>query len=163
MSSARRFAVRCTAALAVFLIVAAPCGATTLPAWIDDGITGWNSDNPSAKISFVNIKDSFVWYDMPKSTPEDQKRIRERLDQVVLAHSYVPMDDEEKVTTARPPAASGPTTAKKCWSRSFVMNIAAQNETKAVGAESPGQQQRMLTRMVCDDAATWWVAFRIVD
>ena len=53
--------------------------------------------------------------------------------------------------------------AKKCWSRSFVLNIQAENNTKAVGDETSGQRQRMLTSMVCEDTNAWWAAFRVAN
>ena len=143
------------------MISATPCGATSIPAWLDEGITQWNSANPETPIRFVDIKDSFVWYDMPKSSDVGQARIREGVNKIVLGHGYVPLDDEEKVTTARPPVTSGRTQSKKCWSRSFTLDVQAQSETKAVGGESPGQRQRMLTSLVCEDSATWWAAFRV--
>lgn len=137
--------------------------AATIPAWLDAGIAKWNGANPAAKLSFVNIKDSFVWYEMPKSAEHSLPQMRDRVNGVVLGQGYKPLDDEELVTTAKPPVASGRSSAKKCWSRSFVLNIQAQNDTKAVGDEASGQRQRMLTSMVCDDSATWWAAFRVAD
>jgi hypothetical protein len=53
--------------------------------------------------------------------------------------------------------------AKKCWSRSFVLNIQAENHTIAVGDEPSGQRQRMLTSLVCEDSATWWAGFRVAN
>jgi hypothetical protein len=161
---------RASAALFASLgIIAAATFATSLfatisiPSWLDDGISKYNAANPKAPIRFVDIKDSFVWYDMAKGTDVDHKQIRERINRIVLDHGYQPMDDEELVTTGKPPVASGPSIAKKCWSRSFVLNIEAQSNTKAVGSSSAGQRQRMLTSLVCDDASSWWAGFRTLD
>jgi hypothetical protein len=155
---------------AVLLLAAACCAgiivpvvAASIPAWLDDGISRWNAANADAQIRFVDIKDSFVWYDMPKTAEVGHQKIRERLNAIVLDHGYTPTDDEELITTAKPPVITGKAVAKKCWSRSFVMNIKAQSDTKAVGDESPGQRQRMLTSLVCEDTATWWAAFRVAD
>ena len=156
---------RCLAGFVTMaLIAAAPCGAASIPSWLDDGISRWNAANPDTPFRFVDIKDSFVWYDIAKTAAAGQQQIRERLNQIVLANGYTPMDDEELVTTGKPPATSGRSTAKKCWSRSFVLNISAQSETKAVGGDdSAGQRQRMLTSLVCEDTETWWAAFRVVS
>jgi hypothetical protein len=97
---------------------------------------------------------------MPKSERLDHRQIRERVHAIALGNGYEPMDEEEQVTTGRPPAASGPTQPKKCWNRSFIRNIEAQSDTKAVGDDSSGQRQRMLTTLVCEDSASWWAAFR---
>jgi hypothetical protein len=163
MSTRKRIAALCLAVFAAAVIASAPCHAASVPAWLDDGISKWNAANPGTEIAFVNIKDSFVWYDMPKGEAVDQKMIRDRLNTIVLANGYKPLDDEELVTTAKPPVMSGRSTPKKCWSRSFVLNIQAQNDTIAVGDEHSGQRQRMLTSMVCEDSATWWAAFRVAN
>ena len=154
---------RCATLLAVGALAIAPCHAASIPAWLDAGITKWNSANPANPLRFMNIKDSFVWYEMPKSTDHTLPQMRERVNTIVLGNGYQPLDDEEIVTTARPPVASGRTSAKKCWSRSFVLNIQAQNDTKALGDDPSGQRQRMLTSLMCDDSATWWAAFRVAD
>ncbi len=154
----------CAAGLLVALALATtPCGAASIPSWLDDGISKWNATHPETQIRFVSIKDSFVWYDLKKTPELGQQEIRERVNSVVLGRGYVVTDDEELITMGRPPATEGPVTPKKCWSRSFVLDIAAQSNTKAVGAESSGQRQRMLTRLVCEDTATWWAAFRVLD
>ena len=154
-----------SARLAVLVVMLAitPVLAASIPAWLDDGISRWNAAHPDAQFRFVDIKDSFVWYDMPKTPEIGQQTIRERINGIVLAHGYAPTDDEEMITTAKPPVTSGKVTPKKCWSRSFVLNIKAQSDTRAVGDDAPGQRQRMLTSLVCDDAATWWTAFRVAD
>ena len=151
------------AVLGVGLLASVPAGAASIPAWLDEGISNWNAANPDTPIRFVDIKDSFVWYDMPKTPEIAHQKIRQSLNDIVLGHGYVPMNDEEVVTTGKPPVESGRVTAKKCWSRSFVMNVQAQSETKTVGGESAAQRQRMLTSLVCEDTATWWAAFRIAE
>ena len=137
--------------------------AATIPSWLDAGITKWNGANPAAQLKFVNVKDSYVWYEMPKSTEHSLPQMRDRVNTVVLGQGYKPLDDEEMVTMGKPPVASGRATPKKCWSRSFVYDIQAENDTRAKGDEASGQRQRMLTSMVCDDSATWWAAFRVAD
>lgn len=149
--------------LAACFALAGSTHAASVPAWLDDGISKWNAANPASQIHFVNIKDSFVWYDMDKGGSVGQKEIRDRVNTIVLRNGYQPMDDEELITTAKPPVSSGRTTAKKCWSRSFVLNIQAQNNTIAVGDEPSGQRQRMLTSMVCEDTDNWWAAFRVAN
>lgn len=144
------------------LAVSASARAASVPAWLDDGISKWNTANPSSQIRFVNIKDSFVWYDMAKEAV-GQKEIRDRVNNIVLKNGYQPLDDEELVTTAKPPVSAGRSVPKKCWSRSFVLNIQAQNNTIAVGEDPSGQRQRMLTSMVCEDTNAWWAAFRVAN
>ena len=145
------------------LLVATPAPAASVPAWLDEGIANWNQKNPSAAIRFVSIKDSFVWYDMPKSAELGQKQIRERLKTIVYGNGYEPMDEEDLVTTGKPPVMSGRSAPKKCWSRSFVYNIQAQSNTKAVDDVSAAQRQRLLTSLICEDASVWWAAFRVAD
>jgi hypothetical protein len=163
MSTRKGIASLCAILFAAAVIAPAPCQAASVPAWLDDGISKWNAAHPGTEIAFVDIKDSFVWYDMPKGGEVGQKQIRERVNAIVLGNGYQPLDDEELVTTAKPPVTSGRSTPKKCWSRSFVLNIQAENDTKAVGEEPSGQRQRMLTSMVCEDSATWWAAFRVAN
>lgn len=151
--------VACCAAL----WVAAPCRAASIPAWLDDGISGWNAKNPATPIRFVDIKDSFVWYDVARTPEIGQQRLREAIREIVNTNGYEPMGDEDLVTTAKPPAQSGPSGSKKCWRRSFVLNIQSQSHTKAVDSDPAGQRQRMLTSLVCEDASTWWAAFRIAE
>lgn len=153
----------CVGLLAVIVVAGTPCRAAAIPAWLDDGISKWNAQNPDVPIRFVAIKDSFVWYDVPMTSAIGQQRIRDGVNKIVLEHGYEPLDEEELITTAKVPVASGPSPSKKCWSRSFVLNIQSQNNTKAVGDVSPGQRQRMLTRLVCEDTQTWWAAFRVVQ
>ena len=148
--------------LAAVLIASPPCGAASVPAWLDDAISKWNAANPGTQIRFVDIKDSFVWYDIPKRADLGSQQIREPVNSIVLGNGYEPLDEEELVTTGKPPVSSGRSSAKKCWSRSFVLNISAQSGTTASGGDSSaGQRQRMLTSLVCEDDATWWAAFRV--
>ena len=144
----------------VLAVLALPCVAASIPAWLDDGISSWNRQNPESRIEFVNIRDSFVWYQMPK-TEVDHTLIRERLNTIVLKNGYVPMDDEELVTTGKPPVQSGRVMAKKCWSRSFVLDLQAQANAKTTGDTSATQRQRLLTSLVCEDESVWWAAFRV--
>lgn len=156
-------AALCALVLALSAVAATPSRAASVPAWLDAAISKWNGEHPDAAIRFVNIRDSFVWYDMPKTAELGHQQIRERVNAIVLNNNYVPMDEEELVTTGKPPVTSGRSTPKKCWSRSFVLNIQSQSNTKAVGEESAGQRQRMLTSLVCEDTATWWAAFRVAE
>ena len=153
----------CCLLLAGAAAAVSPCGAASVPAWLDAGISKYNAAHPDAEIRFVDIKDSFVWYDMPKVEGMSAAQIRERVNSIVLANRYEPMDDEELVTTGKPPVQSGRSTPKKCWSRSFVLTIQAQSNTKEVGGDPSGIRQRMLTSLVCEDSGTWWAAFRVVD
>jgi hypothetical protein len=146
------------------LLAATPTRAASVPAWLDEGISNWNQSNPTAAIRFVSIKDSYVWYDIPKSEQIGQKEIRERLKSIVYRNGYEPMDEEDLVTTGKPPVTAGRSAAKKCWSRSFVYSIQAQSGTKAAGDdESAGQRQRLLTSLICEDASVWWAAFRVAE
>jgi hypothetical protein len=156
--------IRWCLSIGLALPAAAPCVAASVPAWLDEGISKFNAAHPGDEIRYVDIKDSFVWYDLPKTAAASLSDVRKRLNEIVLANRYQPMDDEEIVTTARPPVASGRTQAKKCWSRSFVLTIQAQSDTKVVGGSDPaGLRQRLLTSLVCEDVDTWWAAFRVAE
>ena len=143
------------------LAAAAPAHAASVPAWLDEGISNWNQANPDAAIRFVTIKDTYVWYDMPKAQDLGQKQIRERLKAIVHRNGYEPMDEEDLVTTGKPPVTSGRSTPKKCWSRSFVYNIQAQSNTKSVDDDVAAQRQRLLTSLICEDSSVWWAACRV--
>ena len=108
MNRAKLAALGCVAVLAAGIVAFA----TSIPSWLDDGISKYNAKNPNATLRFVQIKDQFVWYDMAKSTDVTLPQIRERIKQIVLDHGYAPMDDEEQVTTGRPPVAQGASAAK---------------------------------------------------
>ena len=153
----------CAALLGATAIGVSPSNAASVPAWLDAGISKWNAANPADEIRFVDIKDSFVWYDMPKIEGSSLPQVRERVNAIVLANRYEPMDDEELVTTGKPPVSSGRSTPKKCWSRSFVLTIEAQSGTKAIGDDPSGVRQRMLTSLVCEDTNAWWAAFRVAN
>lgn len=154
------FALCCLGLLAT---AGTPAQAASIPAWLDDAITKWNAENPDLPIRFVDIKDSYAWYDLPKNADIPHKRIRDSVSKLVLGNGYVPMDEEELVTPGTPPALQGPVTQKKCWKWSYVMNIQSQSHTKSVDDESAGQRQRMLTSLVCEDTSNWWAAFRILQ
>ena len=145
------------------LAAAAPAHAASVPAWLDEGITNWNEANPEAAIRFVSIKDSYVWYDMPKAQDLGQKQIRERLKAIVHRNGYEPMDEEDLVTTGKPPVTASRSTPNKCWSRSFVYNIQAQSNTKSVDDDVAAQRQRLLTSLICEDSSVWWAAFRVAE
>ena len=145
------------------VVAAAPAHAASVPAWLDEGISNWNQANPQAAIRFVSIKDSYVWYDMPKAQDIDQKLIRERLKTIVHRNGYEPMDEEDLVTTGKPPVTAGRSAPKKCWSRSFVYNIQAQSNTKSSDDDVAAQRQRLLTSLICEDSSVWWAAFRVAE
>lgn len=151
----------CAAAVVLGVVGSAPSGAASIPAWLDEAITSWNERNPTLPIQFVAIRDSFVWYKV-QDTPEiDHKEIREITYRLAQEHGYVKTEDEELVTTARPPSDSGRSTDKKCWRRSFVLNIENLGETTSVGGGDSGIRQRMLTTMVCEDGAQWAMGYRV--
>jgi len=153
----------CAAVLLVGSFIAAPCSAASIPAWLDESITTWNEKHPEPQIAFVDIKDSFVWYKI-KRTPElGHKEIRNLTYKLVQDKGYVTADDEERVTPWRPPSTGGPAGQKKCWSRSFVLDIQALGNTTAVDGEHSGIRQRMLTCLFCDDGAYWMAGFRTAE
>jgi len=146
---------------AVCVLAAAPGNAASIPAWLDDAITTWNGKNPSLQFQFAGIKDSFVWYRI-QDTPEiGSKEIRGAAYGLAQKNGYKTTDDEELVTTARPPSDTGPSTSRKCWRRSFVLNLENLSNTTEVGGEHAGIQQRMLTSMVCEEGPTWSTGFRV--
>ena len=158
-----RAAVLALCCLGLFAAAGTPSHAASIPAWLDDAIANWNEQHADQAIRFVNVKDSFVWYDMPKLPELGRTGVRDRVSKIVVANGYVPMDEEELVTLGTPPAVSGPPTEKKCWKWSYVMNIQSQSNTKSLDEERAGQRQRMLTTLVCEDTSTWWAAFRVAD
>jgi hypothetical protein len=135
---------------AIGLLGASLCSAASIPAWLDDAITEWNEENPAVQIQFVDIKDQFVWYMIPNTPETSAKRIRERVYAIAQAHGYKMTAEEELVTTGRPPSPTGPPEAKKCWNRSFTLDV-------DVG------RQRLLTTLVCEDAEHRFAGFRIVE
>jgi hypothetical protein len=145
----------CTACLAGNgVLAAAPGNAAQIPAWLDDGISEWNKANAANQIQFVDIKDSFVWYAMAGTPNLSAKDVRGKIYGIAYKSNYANMQDEEIVTTGRPPVKSGPATAKKCWSRSFLRDIQQKSDTTV---------QRMLTSMVCEDAPNWSIGFRVAQ
>lgn len=137
-------------ALAVALLVAGVAMAASIPAWLDDGIAEWNQENPDVAIQFLDIKDNFVWYMFPKTEDLAHAEIRERMYAIVEANSYEKTAEEELVTTGKPPSLTAPHKAKKCWTRSFTLNVDV-------------DRQRMLTTLLCEDAANWYTGFRIIQ
>ena len=136
--------------LTLGLLAAGLTLAASIPAWLDDAISNWNQENPETPIQFLDIKDSYVWYTMPSTAEIGHAEIRERVYAIVEAHGYQKTVEEELVTTGRPPSPSGPSKTKKCWSRSFTLDI-------DVG------RQRMLTALVCGDTTGYYAGFRILQ
>ena len=147
-------AVLCAGLIGMGLLAASPCHAGSIPAWLDDGISQWNKANPESRLQFVSIKDSYVWYTMPGNTELASKDIRERVYGIAYKNGYANTQDEEIVTTARPPSPNGPAKEKKCWTRSFLRDIQK---------GSPTTVERMLTTFVCEDGANWSVGFRALQ
>jgi hypothetical protein len=142
---------------ACLFVLVAPSFAASVPAWLDEAITGWNEKNPDRMIRFVGIQDSFVWYRMQASEEIGQKEIRDVSDQLAQANGYVYVDTEEKVTTGRPPSESPARGDKKCWRRSMVLDAGG------TPTGTTPTKQRMLTRMVCEDGAHWMTGFRSAE
>ena len=146
------------------IVCLAACGiaqAASIPAWLDDAITKWNDANKPTQISFVDIKDEYVWYKVP-ADKTNQQDIRKSIYDIVQENGYKPTDNEERITTARPPA----TKQKKCWTRSFVLDIQELSNTTAAGEGGGGDnglRQRMLTSLVCQDSSQWFAGFRILQ
>lgn len=151
--------------IAVICLLVGSVGATSIPAWLDDAISGWNSETPDVQIEFVDIKDSYVWYMLPDTDEIDQKGIRESVYAIVLQHGYKITAEEELITTGKPPSPTNPSHPKKCWTRSFVQDIEELSNTVAAGSsrEDSGLRQRMLTSMVCEDGPYWFTGFRILQ
>jgi hypothetical protein len=144
----------CAAVLAISALTATPSGAASVPAWLDDSITSWNKENPTSPIRFVDIKDSYVWYTLAATPELDSKTIRSRVYDIAYRNGYKNTQDEELVTTGKPPTSSGPSKAKKCWTRSFLRDLQQGSATT---------QERMLTTLVCEDGASWSAGFRILQ
>ena len=160
-------ALGCLALLAAVILAATPTGsAASIPAWLDDAISEWNDENTATPMRFVDSKDSFVWY-MIQDTPEvGHKEIRASVYELVEENDYKVTSEEELVTTGKPPSPVAPYKDKKCWTRSFVLDIEELSNTKAAagrGGERPGQRQRMLTSQVCEDEQLWFVGVRILQ
>ena len=154
------------AGIVACLLSPGPADAASIPAWLDDAITVWNEENPAVQIEFVDIKDSYVWYMIPATEEVGHKMVRERVYNIVVGHGYKVTDEEEMVITGKPPSMTTPYKTKKCWTRSFVLDIEALSNTTSAGrgghADS-GTRQRMLTSLVCDDNGYWFAGFRILQ
>jgi hypothetical protein len=144
----------CAALLTIGILATAPCSAGSIPAWLDDSITSWNTNNPTSTIQFVDIKDSYVWYTMAATPELGSKEIRARVYGIAYKNGYANTQDEEIVTTGKPPKANGPVKTTKCWSRSFLRDLQKGSATT---------EQRMLTTLVCEDGANWSAGFRILQ
>jgi hypothetical protein len=141
---------RATCLVTIGFLAAGLCHAASIPAWLDDAISKWNHENPAVQIRFVDIKDSFVWYMIPDTPETGHKVVRERTYTIAGAHGYQRTEAEELVTTGRPPSPVKPYKDKKCWTRSFTLNL-------EVG------RQRLLTTLVCEDEGYWFAGFRIAE
>jgi len=124
--------------------------AASIPVWLDDAITEWNGENTEVPIRFLDIKDSYVWYMMPKVEEITHAKIRERTYAIAEANGYVKLTEEELVTTGKPPSPTNQHKPKKCWSRSFTLEIRT-------------SEQRVLSTLVCEDTASWYLGFRIAQ
>jgi len=153
----------CAGVVAISLFATHPCHAASIPAWLDDAITEWNKENQATQIEFVDIKDSFVWYMIPDTPEKGSKDIRETIYEIVTTHGYEVTDQEELVTTGKPPSQTTPYKPKKCWQRSFVLTINELSNTTAPGGGRTGVRQRLLTSLVCEDGRDWYAGFRIAQ
>lgn len=144
----------CTCLFAIGMLAATPSNAGSIPAWLDDSITSWNTNNPTSPIQFVDIKDSYVWYTIAATPELSSKEIRTRVYGIAYKNGYANTQDEEIVTTGRPPKANGPAKTTKCWTRSFLRDLQKGSATT---------QERMLTTLVCEDGANWSAGFRILQ
>ena len=144
----------CAGLLTISLFATTPCNAGSVPAWLDDSITTWNTNNAQSRIEFVDIKDSYVWYTMVATPELGSKEIRARVYGIAYKNGYADSQDEEIVTTGKPPTTTGPSKAKKYWSRSFLRDIQKGSSTTV---------ERMLTTLVCEDGANWSAGFRILQ
>ena len=130
------------------------CSAGSIPAWLDDSITSFNKANPASPIEFVDIKDSYVWYTMTGTPELGSKEIRTRVYNIAYKNGYADSQDEEIVTTGKPPSANGPSKTRKCWTRSFLRDVQKGSTTTV---------ERMLTTLVCEDGPNWSAGFRILQ
>jgi hypothetical protein len=145
------------AALGLGLIAAPPVSAAgngQVPAWLDDAISSRNKANPDNPITFVAIRDSYVWYSMSNTPATDSKQIRQRVYAIARENKYQDTQDEEVVTTASVPVDSGHAKQRKCYTRSFLRDVQHASDTTV---------QRMLTTMVCEADGTWNAGFRIAQ
>jgi hypothetical protein len=154
-----------TIAITVGLLAASHAMAASIPAWLDDAISDWNDENKSIQIEFVDIKDSFVWYMIPDTPELGHKEIRSSVYEIIQNNGYLATDQEELVTTGKPPSPTTPYKEKKCWTQSFVLDIEELSNTTVAGGHSgrAGLRQRMLTSSVCEDGPIWFAGFRILQ
>jgi len=148
-------AAACAACLlTISLLTTTPSNAGSIPAWLDDAITSWNSNNPQSPIDFVAIKDSYVWYSVDGAPGLGSKEIRARIYGIAYKNGYVNTQDEEIVTTGKPPTSAPPVKTRKCWTRSFLRDVQQGSSTTV---------ERMLTTLVCEDGEDWSAGFRILQ
>ena len=148
-------AAACAASLlTISLFATTPSTAGSIPAWLDDSITTWNQNNPQSKVSFVAIKDSYVWYQVAATPELGSKEIRARIYGIAYKNGYVNSQDEEIVTTGKPPTTGTSAKEKKCWTRSFLRDVQKGSATTV---------ERMLTTLVCEDGPIWAAGFRIAQ
>jgi len=145
----------CSGGLLIGAFATPPCHAGSIPAWLDDSITNWNTNNPKSALQFVDIKDSYVWYKTAASPELGSKEIRARVYGIAYKNGYANTQDEEIVTTGKPPVANGPVKTLKCWTRSFLRDIQTGDSTQG--------SERMLTTLVCQDGVNWSAGFRILQ
>jgi len=153
--------------LAVGLLATGSVSAASIPAWLDDAISEWNDKSPDIQIEFVDIRDSYVWYMIPDTDEISHKDIREGVFNLAMANGYKITAEEELITKGKPPSPVTPYREKKCWTRSYVLDINELSNTTAVGQRGSGggtgMRQRMLTSMVCEDQQYWFAGFRILQ
>ena len=148
-------AAACAACLlTISLFATTPSNAGSIPAWLDDSITSWNTNNPNSPIDFVAIKDSYVWYKVPATPGIGTKEVRARVYGIAYKNGYVNTQDEEIVTTGKPPTTGVPVKERKCWTRSFLRDVQQGSATTV---------ERMLTTLVCEDGENWAAGFRILQ
>lgn len=158
--------IGCLAVFGAIMLGAAPTSsAASIPVWLDDAISDWNDEDPAAQIKFVDIKDSYVWYVIPDTPEIGHKEIRASVYKLTIENGYERTAEEELITTGKPPSFTAAHTPKKCWTRSYVLNIKELSNTKMADerGRSAGQRQRMLTTLVCEDGDYWFAGFRILQ
>jgi hypothetical protein len=148
-------AAACAACLlTISLFATTPSNAGSIPAWLDDSITSWNTNHPDSPVLFVAIKDSYVWYEVAASPGLGSKEIRARIYGIAYKNGYADTQDEEIVTTGKPPTTGPPAKQRKCWTRSFLRDVQKGSSTSV---------ERMLTTLVCEDGENWAAGFRILQ
>jgi hypothetical protein len=122
-------------------------------------------ENPGIQIRFVDIKNSYVWYVIPDTPEIGHEGIRSSIHEITTENKYKRTAEEELVTTGKPPSFTAAHQPKKCWTRSYVLDIDELSNTRPAdnGGERPGQRQRMLTTLVCEDGEYWFAGFRILQ